>query len=366
MTAGDEMSNPSMKQSIPASPHLFGLDGIRALSISLVVGYHISHYNFDYQPWMKSASSIGNFGVEIFFALSGFLITWLLIREHERLGRIDFRAFYIRRAIRILPPAYFYLAVLGILTAAGVISTALHEYTSSAFFFRNWMGGGSTFTGHFWSLSIEEQFYLFWPALAFGLPKKFRIPLTLALCAFAPAWRHINTVYLDTQNWARTDLRYDALLWGALLAFLWYRESVREFFTTSPWRNGILAVASVAVMVVTFILESIEGIPGMVVVGIPTTRYLMVCVFMAAVANGRAGLISRFLDSRPAAWFGALSYSLYIWQQVFCFPSAERNPEGKMWINEFPNNLVLSLAAATLSFYLVEAPFRKLRARFRP
>ncbi|MCD8533741.1 MAG: acyltransferase [Verrucomicrobia bacterium] len=363
------MTNPSTStiqpstNSLPA--HLHGLDGIRAMSIILVLASHICHFNFGPNQWSQAANKYGAFGVEIFFVLSGFLITWLLIREERKIGRIDYRAFYIRRAIRILPPAYFYLLVVGILAMSGILTATLNEFFAGAFFYRNWAPEGSTLTGHYWSLSIEEQFYLLWPVLAFSLPKPFRIPVTLALCLIAPIWRHIAQTSIGVENWMRTDLRYDSLLWGAFMAFLWIHDPLRQFFARKPQRNVAIFFLSWVVIITSFCAEAVIR-SGIVALPAPPLRYLCVCLMMAALVNGRSGVLGKVLESPPLAWLGTLSYSLYLWQQVFCYPSHEANPSDKLWIHQFPTNLVLSIAAAALSFYVVEAPFRSLRARFRP
>ena len=126
------------EKKLPSNSHLFGLDGIRALSIVLVLASHVGNFNFGPNKISSAANHYGGFGVEIFFVLSGFLITWLLIREEGKNGKIDYRAFYIRRAMRILPPAYAYLLVIGIVGIIGTITISVTEILSAAFFFRNW------------------------------------------------------------------------------------------------------------------------------------------------------------------------------------------------------------------------------------
>src|SRR5579871_2509992 len=127
-----------------------GLDGIRAISIGLVLAFHVT----ESAGW--NSFRAGSFGVEIFFVLSGFLITWLLCCEDNRYGSISLRTFYARRALRILPPALAYLATLEFLAQFALVSSA--GVLPCLAFIRNLVGGDPS-TAHFWSLSVEEQFY---------------------------------------------------------------------------------------------------------------------------------------------------------------------------------------------------------------
>jgi peptidoglycan/LPS O-acetylase OafA/YrhL len=152
------------------------LDGWRAIAILAVIACHASGSYF--YPWgsypsdsgLWIASLLGDKGVEIFFAISGFLICTRLLQEHHDTGRIGLKSFYLRRAFRILPPYFLYLVILASIAAAGVVQVAPIEWWSCGFFFRNYIPDlappfSGWYTGHFWSLSIEEHFYLFWPLM---------------------------------------------------------------------------------------------------------------------------------------------------------------------------------------------------------
>src|SRR6266478_1710213 len=138
-------SNTQQARRIP------GLDGLRAISIALVLAYHSA----DPMLAPHSFRSKGNFGVEVFFVLSGYLITWLLLTEESVDGSFRLRAFYARRALRILPPALFYIACVSTLGLLGVIAMKLWDVVPCIFFFRN-LTTGANVTEHFWSLAIEE------------------------------------------------------------------------------------------------------------------------------------------------------------------------------------------------------------------
>src|SRR5580704_2439818 len=162
-----------------------GLDGIRALSIILVL---FAHLGDGVSRWAQ----YGGFGVEAFFVLSGFLITWLLCVEEDKRGVISLPSFYARRALRILPPAFLYIALASLLGLLGWANIVRNEPLYSIFFIRNLMANGGDHLGHLWSLAIEEQFYFLWP-LGFLLLRSDRRRLFLAVALFiaAPFWQHM-------------------------------------------------------------------------------------------------------------------------------------------------------------------------------
>src|SRR5580658_9035834 len=202
---------------MPGEKRISGLDGIRALSIILVLLCHVLN-------GVTTWSQYGAFGVESFFVLSGFLITWLLCLEEDKRGAVSLPSFYARRALRILPPAFLYIGAASLLGVLGLAEVGRNEPFYAAFFVRNLMPNGGEQLGHFWSLAIEEQFYLLWPVIFLILRSdRRRIIFTVVLIAAAPFWRH--AVYaaaggaMGVNSW-RFDLRYDALLVGCCLALL--------------------------------------------------------------------------------------------------------------------------------------------------
>ena len=143
-----------------------GLDGLRMIAATMVVIYHADvRDGFAAGTWLAGPISLGHFGVGIFFVLSGFLITHLLMNEEQQTGRVGLKSFFIRRMIRIVPPAYFYIAIVLMLAWAGLVTMHWSDVRPSVFFYKNYAPTASI-TGHYWTLSAEEQFYLVWP-LAF-------------------------------------------------------------------------------------------------------------------------------------------------------------------------------------------------------
>ncbi|HEV8145539.1 MAG TPA: acyltransferase [Bryobacteraceae bacterium] len=337
------------------------LDGWRAIAIGLVVICHFAECLYQRQAdYELSVTRYGAFGVDIFFGLSGLLITKLLLEENRRQGSFHLRAFYIRRAFRILPP---YLVLLAGFTIAGMWRSGW-EVASCLLFFRNYVpdslsGGG---TQHLWSLSVEEHFYLLWPGLLVVLGARKAGNWAGRLALLVGLWRLVESqlpapLFPDAFARFRTDLRLDALLWGCAVAFLLDNADLRE---KCRKQTRFLAWVSMALVVVVSIRYFT-----------PLTSLLLAALIpmlMAGTLLHPQWLLSRFLDLAPLAWLGRISYSLYLWQGFFLVPAWE-HPSA--WWRQAPMNLVLSFAAATASYYLVERPMirlgrRLLSRRFAP
>jgi peptidoglycan/LPS O-acetylase OafA/YrhL len=322
------------------------LDGLRAAAILMVLMSHaIDRDKF------QGLAEIGHVGVMIFFALSGFMITSRLLDEYQRYGWISLRNFYVRRAFRILPPAVLFLAVVGILTATGLVVCTTSSIRSALLFYTNYVDVGSLGwrAGHFWSLSVEEHFYLIWPCLltAFGVLTGWRT--AIALVAAMALWRigdnhfHIlahafNAPYLQGSEY-RTDLIADTLLWGCCLAFI--RLRLNAAISTS------VAIASSALLVLLVLGIHVPGMPRNINYSIPV-MHLLPAILLFAVVSCPTAPIGRLLELAPMRFIGNLSYSLYIWQQLFLGGPGPRL------------RMVLGLAAAFgcayLSYRFVEQP----------
>jgi len=285
----------------------------------------------------------GVWGVPIFFGLSGLLITKLLLEEHSRAGSIDLRAFYIRRCFRILPPLLVFLFVIA---AAGLLHSR-EEFWSSILFFRNYLPWqlGSWYSGHLWSLSVEEHFYFFWPALMVAVGVRFSWIPALALSLLCAAWRAWN---LLPGNDSRTDLRLDALLLGAALAFVLHsargRELLERRLTPAVW-----------FVLLCLLLASIRGTQQL-------AASALIPLLIAGTVTHPGWAISRLLDWMPLRALGMISYSLYLWQQVFLYPPWQPQPIQGGWQN-FPFSILLAFACAIASYFLVEKPMIRLGRR---
>jgi peptidoglycan/LPS O-acetylase OafA/YrhL len=201
------------------------LDGWRALAVLGVLVYHGTtslFYPGGPYPSYEALRVVqaGARGVDVFFALSGFLICSRLLQEQQETGRISLGAFYIRRVFRILPPFLLYLAVLAVLAAVGLLAVEGREFLSALLFTRNYIGPvreHGWYTGHFWSLAVEEHFYLLWPLLLVVCGSRRARPVVVLLALLVPAWHFLGDWLglLPAGHVAqRTDTRLDALLWG--------------------------------------------------------------------------------------------------------------------------------------------------------
>lgn len=317
---------------------LSGLDGLRTVSIVLVLVAHLA----DGQWW----APYGGFGVEVFFTISGFLITWLLcLLEDEKAGKISLTRFYIRRALRILPPAFLFLAGVSVLSVYHLADVRPGDILYSAGFVRNLFGTGEH-TGHFWSLAIEEQFYLIWPTIfLLAATNRRRLLLISGLILLFPPWFYFRAHH--GANSMAFDVRCIYLLMGCGLALAW-REKRLAGWLSSRWSRHY-AVPILAAAVICFMNSPYSRVGSLV--GIVDAAAVAATINYAIQQRGR------ILDARPMVWVGQLSYSLYLWQQIFCWRS------GIPGFGGFPVNVAAAMTLAVGSYYLVEKPALRLRDR---
>lgn len=305
-------------------------------------------------PW---ARAVGPHGVRVFFVISGFLITGQLLEEETR-ARIRLSDFYLRRAFRILPAALVFLTLVAALGAAGVLAPMpLKEWLVDAFFLTSYVGrfpGRTPYTGHFWSLAVEEHFYLLFPfLLALAGSRRLR-RLIPALLVVAPLWRWADAAFVDLQGRAfpgvspefRTDHVFDLLLYGCGLALLFRDERWKG--RLARWLRAPALAGLAAGLVVLVWREGPISLEGLCVAGL-----------LAGTVLHPEAPFGRVLELGPLRWIGRLSYSAYLWQQLF-FVTVMREPE---WPQRFPLNAALLLAIALASYHLVEQPMIRLGRR---
>jgi peptidoglycan/LPS O-acetylase OafA/YrhL len=328
------------------------LDGLRAISIALVIVSHlICARGF---PQAKAIARhaypyyLGNLGVRVFFVISGFLITTLLLREREKTGKVDLAGFYRRRALRIMPVFFAYIAVVLILTAVGVLQVPLKSFliagSLTADLFRpDW------YFGHFWSLSVEEQFYILWPFAVAAIPESWRSRLLVALFVGGPL---LGALCLRA-SWipaAEALSSFSTVSAGCLLAILRKKEdwpALRRLFLGRR-------------VLVGCILASVIGLVGnrySRYVVLATAASILVVMAIDFVTSHPDGPVGRLLNWRPVVFIGLISYSLYIWQELYLRIGVfDRGPQ-------FPLNLAAAFVTALLSYFLVEEPFIRLKNR---
>jgi peptidoglycan/LPS O-acetylase OafA/YrhL len=352
-------------QSVPAQQHpahdIPSLAGHRALSITIVILSHTKSL----LPAPIANSGLfryliggGLYGVQIFFVISGYIITTLLLREYNRTGTVSFRRFYTRRALRIFPPFYTYFAVLAILWIMGVIPEHWPTYLASATYtFIYLPDPHGWYVEHAWSLSIEEQFYLLWPALLLFAHRRTKsISLAVAIIALMPIVR--IALYLAVPSPERaivTSSSADTLMVGCLLALLSnrvpWKKAHRHF--VNAWTAALLLAIGFLVMPYLSV-KLTDGIPGILTIAFGNTVTLL-CIggILLYVIDNPQSPAGRFLNLRMVRHLGVISYSLYLWQQLFTGDPAHMRPYVYLWM----------LIAAELSFWLIEKPVMRLRTR---
>ena len=343
-TSAAEAFPPRVGGRIPS------LDGLRAVAILVVIESHLTGSTYQL-PILGTGQfplrfMLGKLGVRIFLVISGFLITTLLLKEHDKSGRISLREFYIRRALRILPASYTYVLIMGLATALGMVAIPRSSLVASIFYFRNYYVNRDWYTDHLWSLSIEEQFYLLWPAAMVLLGR--RRALVVALCTL-PLASLVRLV--DPKRTFETNM--DVLACGCILALAWGllgQNDRWQRFLRSPlfWVIPIVILASTKLKAVGGASEAI---------GIGVANVLIAVSVERFVRYYNLG-VAKVFNFRGAMIVGTLSYSLYLWQQPWI-----HHIDSRMQI--FPINILLACICAVLSYILIERPFLRLRDRIK-
>ena len=332
-----------------------GLDGLRAISILLVLVEHATRSK-GFPLRLRWLGDIGAIGVAMFFGISGFLITTLLVREWNRSGAISIAGFYRRRALRILPAYVVFLAAVFALTRSGAAAVSASDWTAALTYTMNFVKAPAWEVGHVWSLSVEEQFYLFWPLLVVVLTPRRALWLCGAYLALAPVVRLVMALGFGAFEWIDylTPLHLDAIAAGCLLALVADRAAFRERALVDPSRASLCTAAAAAVIVVTSVVASFISLFDV------TLQYSVIAaanvVIIWTVATAPATLLGRILSAKPVVFVGVLAYSLYLWQQLFL----NRHPH---WWTAWPQSIVLALLAAVASYYVVESPLLRIKDR---
>jgi peptidoglycan/LPS O-acetylase OafA/YrhL len=359
---------PPRRSPLTKVPYLAGLDGLRALAVTAVVLYHAG------VPWMEG----GFLGVEVFFVISGYLITLLLLAEHDRSGRISLKDFWLRRARRLLPALYVLLVSVSVWCALFLrdeLAELRGQLVAALAYITNWFliaTGQSYFDQlgrppllqHLWSLAVEEQFYLAWPvimAVLLFFTRRRLGAMAVALAAMAAASTIWMAVLYDpgadpSRVYYGTDTRAAGLVLGALLALF--------------WRPAALARGPVAGKGATL---DVIGLGGLAVLGLLVTRASETGPFLyyggfllcglaslgviAAAAHPRS-VLAQVLGLQPLRYLGTRSYGIYLWHwPIFMLtrPGVDVDwSTTRVWLVR----IGLTLALTEVSYRLVEAPIR--------
>ncbi|WP_068325175.1 acyltransferase family protein [Janibacter terrae] len=385
-TATDAPRASAPAALLPAAPtapgrsrrgHLAGLDGLRALAIISVLVFHLD------PAWLPG----GFLGVDIFFVISGFLITTLLVRERRSTGGVDLRGFWTRRARRLLP-ALLVVVPAAILIARTVEADLLvgirRQALGALTFSTNWLeiaSGSNYFAAtspqlfmNFWSLAVEEQFYLFWPLVMLGLMwvhRRFAVTegaVATLLLGIGLVSALLMAVTFDpaapTVAYYGTHTHLFGLMLGAALAIVW-TGPLRAYTTTSLWRarRGWLVGASFATIALLLAVAG-EDHAWTFRLGIPLVSVASAILLLAAVE--RPGRLRTVLELPPLTWIGQRSYGIYLWHWPVILIVAQDIPTNAgtsefVWTRVWA--VVVTLAIADLSFRFVETPVRRLGFR---
>ena len=338
-----------MKKYIPS------INGLRAISIFCVLFSHVESRNFG-----KHDAPGGQIGVNIFFIISGYLITLLLLQEESVNKSISLRNFFIRRTLRIFPVYYFLLLVYFVLQKFDVLYFTLNSWLLSLTYTKYFVTSNITEweIGHLWSLSVEEHFYLIWP-LIFSFSKSLRLPFAIIVIMSTTLVRLFTNV-----SELSILTRADALMIGCVFAM--FNGEVTSFLKVLWKQNKLLISIPFIVLFSCITFKRIFGIVGIdlhthFILAFAGSYGLLTNISVALIllisVNFKDNFWYKFLNNKIVNYIGLLSYSIYIWQQLFFSPKI-------VGISKFPMNLLYIFIIANISYFLIEKPFLKLKSRF--
>lgn len=344
------------------------LNGLRAVSVLLVLFAHALLVK-NVPMCIKSLFGFfanGEMGVRFFFVISGYLITHLLLLEFKTNGKVNIKKFYIRRTLRIFPVFYSY--ILFILLTAIVIKLQVNKglVLSSLLYLQNFAPWGSDWLiAHSWSLAVEEQFYLLWPAVLLFF--RFKVStLFFILCGvFGILSRSIRYKYPEFSEELLLPFlgNFDFIAGGCWLAFAQANNTEWVSTMVSKLKAPLLLIG----FMVVFIMHRYETHPTLDRILIPITGSISIIYFLLLIAwvvkvENQMNLLCKALNSNLMFTIGKYSYGLYVWQQLFLVPEYHETST-KIW-TQFPLNIVLFLFCVLGSYQLIEKPFLRLKLRY--
>jgi peptidoglycan/LPS O-acetylase OafA/YrhL len=366
------------RPSATGKKRISSLDGVRAISLFILMGYHFG------VGWLQG----GFFGLDVFYVLSGYLITGLLLSEYRKRGSIKLSAFWLRRARRLLPALLIVLVAVTLMVRfaepVGLYPDFRWSAFSALFYFSNWQqiaassnyfvatGAVSPLT-HTWSLAVEEQFYLVWPLIVLavmGLSRRFerglRNLLIISVAGVIASATEMALLYTPTANTTRlyfgTDTHAQPILLGAAMACVMTMIQMRrgsdgmapEARTAAVRR--LLVVVGIAGLAGTFSLTyAMDGTAPFDYRGGFLVSSLSAGAIIVSAVSAPTGIVARVLSLRPLVWVGTISYGAYLWHYpIFIYLDAERT--GRQGFTLLVIRFAATFVVAAASFYLVERP----------
>ena len=338
---------------LPPAARIPSLDGLRAVAILMVVVSHLSGAPGFVTLPSNVSDVLGDTGVRVFFVLSGFLITTILIAECEKFGGVHLGRFYIRRCFRIFPAFYLFLLALAAAFSAGWIVLQSDDMVKAAAYVVDYCPWNSTsnFVRHIWSLSVEEQFYLVWPVAIWALGIRRARWIAAAAIVLSPIWRIVVLHFFPVATLTlprRFDCLTDVLATGCLLACL-----NRELAGSERYRAILRSRFFHLVPLIVMGAAATESHPHVYFGMADTVMNLGIALYMH-----RCLLYPpKFLNARAMKQIGVMSYSIYLWQQPFCCP--QEGNQRLAWYFA----AALTLIAASVSYFAVEIPLQRFGRR---
>lgn len=356
--------------------YLPSLNGLRALCIIAVIGNHlVEHGYIDKTPFEKAVGWLlfnGPLGVQVFFVISGFLVTRLMIAEERRDGSTSLVNFYIRRTLRIFPAYFFLLTVYFVLQTIGYFHLSTTNWFSNLTYTKQFFQDRTVETAHLWSLSVEEMFYLVWPVLYIRFFKKLRLRYLYLLVFSFAVIRYFN--FGIPATYGNTIISTgDALLMGCIAAMNY--NKISGFIKMHP-KLPLLAFPFLAGSV--FVLSYMFHLSGSPNLAPPVRVFTEAAMPFLYAFAGNVGLFTnmaiaviiiysinvegfwfKVLNNKVLNYLGMLSYSIYLWQQLFV---SERMHAFNL---DVPGIVILILFCAHISYYIIERPFLLLKDRFK-
>ena len=339
------------------------INGLRALSIFLVLTHHsILQYGLHNIKWLDPVIKLlndGQLGVNIFFVISGFLITSLMLQEEAKTRTVSLKNFYIRRTLRIFPAYYFLLLLYFIFQIAGYIHIPNQAWLTSLTYTKYFNWQADWYTRHAWSLSIEEHFYIFWP-LVFLAGNKIRKFVAFSLIIIVPFFRIYHHYHaINWLNELTIFLRIDAIAMGCIFAL--YSETIINWM--SPYWKKIFYFSMITLFFLRYFPDLANKVHlKFIFIPLGTTHgsiaNILIAIIIMFSVFGPKGVWFKILNWKLVNYMGILSYSIYLWQELFLCNTG-------YWINKFPQNIICIFVASICSYHLIEKPFLRLKNRFQ-
>jgi peptidoglycan/LPS O-acetylase OafA/YrhL len=353
---GDEAILPGGLEQGLTQREIPTLNGLRAVAIFYVIFYH------------AGLPVPGGFGVLVFFTLSGFLITWLLLSEYQNFSYISLKNFYVRRTLRIFPAFYVYAAILVVILLILAKPINKSQLIAALLYVNNYYqaihGDPNTGFSHTWSLAIEEQFYLIWaPSLIILLRHRKVFPVLITAILALGVYRQV-LVHLNVHQgyiYEAFDTRADHLLIGCLLAWLLFTKKWVGFFRLicEPLMISFIVIS----LAFLNFAEVRYGSAFRNTIAF-TLEPALIAMLIPGLINAKGSLPFRILESFPIAGIGRISYSMYLYQQIVIGPVDKVLHTAPLFVRLF-GALIATITAGVCSFFLVEKPFLRLKARFQ-